>query len=34
MRTIDKQRVVKSFGRLSTRESTEVKRIIKEMFVD
>ncbi|MFT7029703.1 MAG: mRNA interferase MazF [Marinoscillum sp.] len=34
IRTIDKQRVVKSFGKLSAKESAEIKRVIKETFVD
>lgn len=34
IRTIDKQRVVKSFGKLSIKESSEIKRIIRETFVD
>ena len=33
-RTIDKQRILKSFGRLSKPEIKEVKSILKETFVD
>jgi len=33
IRTIDKQRVVKSFGKLSIKESSEIKKVIKEIFV-
>ena len=34
IRTIDKQRIVKSLGRLSVPEIKEVKAILKETFVD
>lgn len=34
IRTIDKKRVIKSFDRLTDLEISEVKRIIKETFVD
>ncbi len=34
IRTIDKQRVIKSFDRLTPKESAEIKRVIKETFVD
>lgn len=34
IRSIDKQRVVKAFEKLSNRESEEIKRVIKETFVD
>jgi mRNA interferase MazF len=34
IRTIDKQRIIKSLGRLSKPEIKEVKSIIKETFVD
>ena len=34
IRTIDKQRIIKSLGRLSKPEIKELKAIIKETFVD
>ncbi|MEQ8580377.1 MAG: type II toxin-antitoxin system PemK/MazF family toxin [Marinoscillum sp.] len=34
IRTIDKQRIVKSYDRLSLKEISEIKRVIKETFVD
>ena len=34
VRTIDKQRILKNFGKLSKHEIKEVKSIIKETFVD
>ena len=34
IRTIDKQRIVKTLGRLSQPEIKEVKSVIKETFVD
>jgi mRNA interferase MazF len=34
IRTIDKQRIIKVFGRLSQPEIKEVKSVIKETFVD
>lgn len=34
IRTIDKQRIIKRFGRLSRPELKEVKAIIKETYVD
>jgi mRNA interferase MazF len=34
VRTIDKQRIIKSLGRLSKPEVKEVKSIIKETYVD
>jgi mRNA interferase MazF len=34
IRTVDKQRIVKSLGRLSRPEIKEVKAIIKETYVD
>nr|WP_294896742.1 type II toxin-antitoxin system PemK/MazF family toxin [uncultured Pedobacter sp.] len=34
IRTIDKQRIVKTFERLSPSEILEVKAVIKETFVD
>lgn len=34
IRTIDKQRIIKSLGRLSKPEIKEVKSIIKETYVD
>ncbi len=34
IRTIDKQRILKSLGRLSKPEIKEVKSILKETFVD
>jgi len=34
IRTIDKQRIIKSLGRLSVPEIKEVKSVIKETFVE
>jgi mRNA interferase MazF len=34
IRTIDKKRIIKSFGELSKLELKEVKSVIKETFVD
>lgn len=34
IRTIDKKRIIKSFGELSKSEIKEVKSVIKETFVD
>ncbi|MEP2274464.1 MAG: type II toxin-antitoxin system PemK/MazF family toxin [Reichenbachiella sp.] len=34
IRTIDKQRVIKSYNKLTSKEISEVKRVIKETFVD
>ncbi|UXX77891.1 type II toxin-antitoxin system PemK/MazF family toxin [Reichenbachiella carrageenanivorans] len=34
IRTIDKQRVIKSYSILTPKEVSEVKRVIKETFVD
>lgn len=34
IRTIDKQRVVKTLGSLTQAEISEVKRVLKETFVD
>jgi mRNA interferase MazF len=34
IRTIDKQRIIKSFGHLNIREIKKVKSIIQEMLVD
>ncbi|MDA0195969.1 MAG: type II toxin-antitoxin system PemK/MazF family toxin [Bacteroidetes bacterium] len=34
IRTIDKQRVIKSYGKLSVKETEEVKRVIRETFVE
>lgn len=34
IRTIDKQRVIKSFEKLSPKESAAIKKVIKETFVD
>lgn len=34
IRTIDKQRIIKTLGRLSRPEIKEVKSVIKETFVD
>jgi len=34
LRTIDKQRIIKVFERLTDKEITQVKLIIKETFVD
>lgn len=34
IRTIDKQRIVKSYGKLTPIEVIEIKRTIKETFVD
>lgn len=34
IRTIDKQRVIKSYDKLTSKEVEEVKRVIKEIFVD
>lgn len=34
IRTIDKERIVKKLGRISSRTSTEVKKILQEMLVD
>jgi len=34
IRTIDKQRVIKSYDKLTSKEVAEVKRVIKETFVD
>ncbi len=34
IRTIDKQRIIKNFGRLSKPKIKELKSIIKETFVD
>ncbi len=34
IRTIDKQRIIKTLGRLSQPEIKEVKSVIKETFVD
>jgi len=34
IRTVDKQRVVKTFDKLSAKEIDKVKKVIKEMLVD
>ncbi len=34
IRTIDKQRIIKILGSLSSKESKKVKEVIKETFVD
>jgi len=34
IRTIDKQRIVKHLSRISTKEITEIKQILKELLVD
>jgi mRNA interferase MazF len=34
IRTIDKQRIVKHLSRISTKEISEIKQIIKELLVD
>ncbi len=34
IRTIDKERIIKSFGKLSTTEIKEVKSVLKETYVD
>ncbi|WP_339794974.1 MAG: type II toxin-antitoxin system PemK/MazF family toxin [Imperialibacter sp.] len=34
IRTIDKQRVIRLLGKLASNEITEVKRVLKETFVD
>ncbi|WP_339810185.1 type II toxin-antitoxin system PemK/MazF family toxin [uncultured Imperialibacter sp.] len=34
IRTIDKQRVIRLLGKLASHEITEVKRVLKETFVD
>jgi len=34
IRTIDKQRIIKNIGRLSSSEIKEIKSIIKETYVD
>ena len=34
IRTIDKRRIIKSFTKLTVTEIVEVKRVIKETFVD
>ena len=34
VRTIDKQRIIKSYGKLTSTESSEVKKVIKATFVD
>jgi mRNA interferase MazF len=34
IRTIDKQRIVRTLGRLSNREVKEVKTVMKEAFID
>ena len=34
IRTIDKLRIIKSFGKLASTESYEMKRVIKETFVN
>lgn len=34
IRTIDKQRIIKSYGKLTPAESSEVKKVIKATFVD
>ena len=34
IRTVDKQRIVKSYQKLATIEITQVKSVIKEIFVD
>ncbi len=34
IRTIDRQRIIKSLGKLSVREITNVKSVIRETFVD
>ena len=34
IRTIDKQRIIKSYGKLTSTESSEVKKVIKATFVD
>ncbi len=34
IRTIDKQRIIKVLGSLSSKESKKVKEVIKETFVD
>jgi mRNA interferase MazF len=34
IRTIDKQRIIKSYNKLTSTESSEVKKVIKVTFVD
>ena len=34
IRTIDKERIIKSFGKLSTTEIKEVKSVLKETYID
>lgn len=34
IRTIEKQRIVRTLGRLSNREVKEVKTVMKEAFID
>lgn len=34
IRTIDKQRILKIFGKISENESKKIKEVIKETFVD
>ncbi len=34
IRTIDRKRVIKTFGKLSTHEIKEVKSVLKETYVD
>jgi mRNA interferase MazF len=34
VRTIDKQRIIRTLGKLTTTEIAEVKRVLKETFVD
>ncbi|MDH5381511.1 MAG: type II toxin-antitoxin system PemK/MazF family toxin [Cyclobacteriaceae bacterium] len=34
IRTIDKARIIKSLGELSNKESTEIKNVIRECYVD
>lgn len=34
VRVVDRQRVIKVLGALSTDESNKIKRVIKELFVD
>ncbi len=34
IRTIDKQRIIKAFDKLSEKEIEKIKRVIKETFVD
>jgi mRNA interferase MazF len=34
IRTIDKQRIMKNFGKISENDSKKIKEVIKETFVD